>query len=120
VGDLKKDYHCIVPDMPIGSHKEPMNPSADLTPTGLADILKGVVDSLELKEAPTIVGNGILQVHQHCDCIGDTMDHKEPKETLALCDPLSPIQSQSLATSPYSFTICLPFEIQEERSPKYS
>ena len=53
---LSKDFRCIVPDWPLGSHEIPMSPSADLTPPGLAQLVVDFMDALGL-ETVTLVGN---------------------------------------------------------------
>ena len=35
---LASKYRCIVPDLPLGSHPEAMNPDADLSPGGIASL----------------------------------------------------------------------------------
>jgi pimeloyl-ACP methyl ester carboxylesterase len=45
-----------VPDLPLGSHREPMNPDADLTPPGVARILADFMAALDLQDV-TLVGN---------------------------------------------------------------
>jgi pimeloyl-ACP methyl ester carboxylesterase len=47
---------CIVPDMPLGSHPVPMRPDADLSPTGLARLIGGLLEALDLRDV-TLVGN---------------------------------------------------------------
>ncbi len=53
---LDDRFRCIVPDLPLGSHREAMNPDADLTPPGVAKILAGFIAALELDDV-TLVGN---------------------------------------------------------------
>ena len=53
---LSKDFRCIVPDWPLGSHEEPMSPDADLSPPGLARLVVDFMDALGLETA-TLVGN---------------------------------------------------------------
>jgi pimeloyl-ACP methyl ester carboxylesterase len=53
---LEDRFRCVVPDLPLGSHSEPMNPDADLTPTGVARILADFVAALDLEDV-TLVGN---------------------------------------------------------------
>jgi len=53
---LAKDFRCIVPDWPLGSHELPMSPDADLTPPGLAKLVVDFMDALGLDKA-TLVGN---------------------------------------------------------------
>lgn len=53
---LRADFRCLVPDWPMGSHRTPMNPDADLTPPGMAELIVAFMDALSLERA-TIVGN---------------------------------------------------------------
>src|SRR5437588_2553337 len=47
---------CIVPDLPLGAHRQPMNPDADLSPPGLARMIAELLERLELEDV-TLVGN---------------------------------------------------------------
>lgn len=53
---LEDRFRCIVPDLPLGSHREPMNPDADLTPPGVARIVADFMAALDLADV-TLVGN---------------------------------------------------------------
>ena len=53
---LERDHRCIVPDWPLGSHREAMHPGADLSPPGLARIVADFAEALDL-ERMTLVGN---------------------------------------------------------------
>jgi pimeloyl-ACP methyl ester carboxylesterase len=53
---LDDRFRCIVPDLPLGSHREPMSPDADLSPPGVAKILADFMAELELEDV-TLVGN---------------------------------------------------------------
>jgi pimeloyl-ACP methyl ester carboxylesterase len=65
VPNLSKDFRCITPDWPLGSHETPMQPAADLTPPGLARLIASFLDALDLDNV-TLVGNdtggGISQI----------------------------------------------------------
>lgn len=75
VPGLSQNFRCIVPDWPIGSHPEAMKPDADLTPTGLAAIIAGFLDALDLTDV-TLVANdtggaiGQIVVTEHPKRIG--------------------------------------------------
>ncbi|MGQ0805027.1 MAG: alpha/beta fold hydrolase [Actinomycetota bacterium] len=56
VPPLAEHYRCITPDWPLGSHSVPMDPDADLSPPGLADLVVGFLDALDVP-AVTLVGN---------------------------------------------------------------
>jgi pimeloyl-ACP methyl ester carboxylesterase len=47
---------CIVPELPLGSHRIPMDSGADLSPPALARLVSEVLDRLELTDV-TLVGN---------------------------------------------------------------
>ena len=53
---LSPSSRVIVPDLPLGSHPEPMKPSADLSPTGLAALIAELIEGLALEDV-TLVGN---------------------------------------------------------------
>jgi pimeloyl-ACP methyl ester carboxylesterase len=53
---LEDRFRCIVPDLPLGSHVEPMNPDADLSPPGLARIVASFLEALDT-DGVTLVGN---------------------------------------------------------------
>jgi pimeloyl-ACP methyl ester carboxylesterase len=53
---LEGEFRCVVPDLPLGSHREAMKANADLTPPGVASILADFMAALELDDV-TLVGN---------------------------------------------------------------
>src|SRR5436305_13454698 len=53
---LAARVRCIVPDLPLGSHRQAMNPSADLSPPGLAALIAELLERLGLEDV-TLVGN---------------------------------------------------------------
>ncbi|MFI7666068.1 alpha/beta fold hydrolase [Nocardia sp. NPDC049526] len=48
-------YRCLSPDLPLGSHEIPV-PAADLTPTGVADLIADFLERLDLTDV-TVVAN---------------------------------------------------------------
>lgn len=56
VPPLAGNFRCIVPDLPLGGHSVAMNPEADLTPPGMAQIVADLMDVLDLHDV-TLVGN---------------------------------------------------------------
>lgn len=54
--ELAKDFRVIAPDLPLGSHTQPLNASADLTPPGLAKLIADFIAALNL-DGVTLVGN---------------------------------------------------------------
>ena len=49
-------HRCIVPDLPLGSHRTAMAPDADLSPPGLARLVADFIEGLDL-DGVTLVGN---------------------------------------------------------------
>lgn len=56
VADLRGEYRCVVPTLPLGAHRHPMHPDADLTLRGLARLVGEVLTTLDLRDV-TLVGN---------------------------------------------------------------
>src|SRR5437763_5464577 len=56
VPELQDRYRCIVPEMPLGSHRVPMDESADLSPAGLARLIHEFLAALDLRDV-TLVAN---------------------------------------------------------------
>jgi pimeloyl-ACP methyl ester carboxylesterase len=62
---LEDRFRCIVPNLPLGSHPEPMNPDADLSPPGLARIIAGFLEALDLENVILVAndtGGAISQI----------------------------------------------------------
>jgi pimeloyl-ACP methyl ester carboxylesterase len=53
---LADRYRCVVPTLPLGAHRLPMHPRADLSPTGIADLLADLLEELDLHDT-VVVGN---------------------------------------------------------------
>ena len=75
VPELAKDFRCIAPDLPLGSHERAMPAEADLSPPGVAKLIADFLAALDVDNV-TLVGNdtggAICQVlvTQHPDRIG--------------------------------------------------
>jgi pimeloyl-ACP methyl ester carboxylesterase len=63
VQDLCHDHRCVVPTMPLGSHRLPMRADADLSPHGIAKLQAEFLEALVLRDV-TLVGNdsGVFQL----------------------------------------------------------
>jgi pimeloyl-ACP methyl ester carboxylesterase len=53
---LQGDTRCIVPDLPLGSHRIAMNEDADITPAGVARMVGDLLAALDVEDV-TLVGN---------------------------------------------------------------
>src|SRR2546425_13371967 len=56
VPELSKDFRCIAPDLPLGSHDRPLPADADLSPPAAAKLIADFIAALDL-ERVTLVGN---------------------------------------------------------------
>jgi pimeloyl-ACP methyl ester carboxylesterase len=56
VEDLRADHRCVVPTLPLGAHRKPMRPDADLSLPGYARMLAELLALLDLREV-TLVQN---------------------------------------------------------------
>src|SRR4051812_20179821 len=62
---LQDRFRCIVPDLPLGSHRTPMNADADLSPPGLARLVADFLEALELEDVVLVAndtGGAISQI----------------------------------------------------------
>lgn len=50
-------YRCITPTLPFGAHTVPMHPDADLTQTGVANILADFLDALDLSDVTLVLND---------------------------------------------------------------
>jgi pimeloyl-ACP methyl ester carboxylesterase len=68
VRELGDGYRCVVPTLPLGGHRLPMHPDADLSPHGIAGLEAEFLDALDLRQV-TLVGNDsglfLLAAAQH-------------------------------------------------------
>jgi pimeloyl-ACP methyl ester carboxylesterase len=56
VAALSSGARCIVPELPLGSHRVPMSGRGDVTPAGVARLIAELIERLELDDV-TLVGN---------------------------------------------------------------
>ena len=50
VGALRDGHRCVVPDLPLGGHRQPMRPDADLSIHGIARLLAEFMERLDLRD----------------------------------------------------------------------
>ena len=57
VADLRDDYRCITPTLPLGAHRRPMRPDADLSLQGLAALIGDFLDALDLRDVTLVIND---------------------------------------------------------------
>ena len=76
VETLSDEFRCLVLDLPLGSHRTPMNADADLSPAGVAGLIAAAAERLGLDEV-TLVGNDSggaysqIALAQHGEILGE-------------------------------------------------
>jgi pimeloyl-ACP methyl ester carboxylesterase len=56
IAELSRDHRCVAPTLPLGAHRHPMAPDADLSLPGIARLVAEFMDRLGLADV-TLVGN---------------------------------------------------------------
>jgi hypothetical protein len=51
-------FTCVALDLPLGAHRVPLDPEADLSPAGCGALIAAVVDALALGDYITLVAGG--------------------------------------------------------------
>ena len=87
-------HRCLVPELPLGAHRTPLRPGADLSPPGLARLLVEVLDALDVEVAHVVgvdTGGALAQLlmASHRDRVGvvvltgcDAYEHFPPRTPL--------------------------------------
>jgi pimeloyl-ACP methyl ester carboxylesterase len=57
VEDLRSDYRCVLPTLPLGGHRHPMRPDADLSMRGIAEMLGEFIERLDLREITLVMSD---------------------------------------------------------------
>lgn len=56
VAELTPEFRCVLPTLPLGSHKRPMRPDADLTIRGMVALVAEFLECLDLEHV-TVIGS---------------------------------------------------------------
>lgn len=56
VEDLRADHRCVVPTLPLGGHRYPLEPDADVTVRGLGRLIAELLETLDLQDV-TLLGS---------------------------------------------------------------
>ncbi|MEU1470253.1 alpha/beta hydrolase [Streptomyces sp. NPDC005761] len=57
VADLRQGYRCVVPTLPLGGHRRPMRPEADLSVLGVARLVAEFLDALGLTDVTLVMND---------------------------------------------------------------
>jgi pimeloyl-ACP methyl ester carboxylesterase len=90
VKDLRADYRCVLPTLPLGAHRRPMRADADLSMRGIAETIGELLEALELRDVTLAMndwGGGQLLIGARHDarisrlalCSCEAFDNVPPK-----------------------------------------
>jgi pimeloyl-ACP methyl ester carboxylesterase len=57
VADLRSDHRCLLPTLPLGAHRQPMHPDADLSMRGIARLIGEFIERLDLRDVTLAVND---------------------------------------------------------------
>jgi pimeloyl-ACP methyl ester carboxylesterase len=115
VADLRRDFRCVLPTLPFGAHRHPMRPDADLSMSGMVEILGEFIEALELREITLAMsdwGGPLLLAGGVCDeriarlvvCSCEAFDNVPPKGPARLLPYLARIPGGlDVALLPFRF-----------------
>lgn len=137
---LAPDFRCVTLDLPLGSHELAM-PQADLSPTGLGDLIAEAIGGLGI-ERPTLVGNDTggalsqIAVSRHPDLVSrlvltscDAYDEFPPRFFDVLLWPtrfpvvsralFAPLRIRALRNTPLAFGWLMHSKLDERAGDSY-
>jgi len=57
VADLRSEFRCVAPTLPLGAHRRPMRADADLSMRGIAELLGELIKHLDLRELTLVMND---------------------------------------------------------------
>lgn len=82
VADLRRDYRCVLPLLPLGGHRRPMLPDADLSVLGVARLVAEFLDALQLDDTTLVLNDwGGAQA-----LVADGRDQRVARLVLTSCE----------------------------------
>lgn len=73
IGELSDKFRCIAPTLPLGAHRQPVAPEADLSPEALGAMIVNFVDALDLQDVTLVAndtGGALALIALDCDLPG--------------------------------------------------
>jgi pimeloyl-ACP methyl ester carboxylesterase len=98
VGGLSPDYRCVLPTLPLGAHRTPMRPNADLSMGGIANILGEFLEQLDLRDVTIVMSDwGGPQL-----LVGGKWDDRLARLVICNCEAFDNVPPQGAARAlPY-------------------
>jgi len=93
VEDLRSDYRCVLPTLPLGAHRRAMRAEADLSMRGIAEIVGEFIERLELSDVTLAMNDwGGAQL-----LIGGARDARIARLALCACEAFDNVPPQGAA-----------------------
>jgi pimeloyl-ACP methyl ester carboxylesterase len=98
VGDLRADYRCVLPTLPLGAHRRAMRADADLSMRGIAETIGELLEAIDLRDVALAMndwGGGQL-------LIGGPYDGRIARLALCSCEAFDNVPPKGAARAlPY-------------------
>jgi pimeloyl-ACP methyl ester carboxylesterase len=93
IADLRSDFRCVAPTLPLGGHRQPMRPDADQSMRGLANLIGELIERLDLT-AVTLAMNdwGGAQL-----LVGSAWDERLARLALCSCEAFDNVPPKGAA-----------------------
>jgi pimeloyl-ACP methyl ester carboxylesterase len=93
IAQLRSDFRCVAPTLPLGGHRHPMRADADLSMRGIAGILGELLERLDLREVTLATNDwGGPQL-----LIGGAHDERIARLALCSCEAFDNVPPQGAA-----------------------
>jgi len=98
IRDLRSDFRCVAPTLPLGAHRRPMRADADLSMRGIAEIAGAFIEHLDLREITLAMNDwGGAQL-----LIGGAHDKRISRLALCSCEAFDNVPPKGTARAlPY-------------------
>jgi pimeloyl-ACP methyl ester carboxylesterase len=98
IDELRADFRCVAPTLPLGAHRQPMRADADLSMRGVASVLGELLERLELREVTLAMNDwGGPQL-----LVGGAWDERIARLALCSCEAFDNVPPQGAARAlPY-------------------
>ena len=98
VADLRSEFRCVAPTLPLGAHRRPMRADADLSMRGIAELLGELIKHLDLRELTLVMNDwGGPQL-----LIGGAFDERIARLALCSCEAFDNVPPEGPARAlPY-------------------
>jgi pimeloyl-ACP methyl ester carboxylesterase len=98
IADLRSDFRCVAPTLPLGGHRHPMRADADLSMRGIAEIAGELIERLDLNDITLAMNDwGGAQL-----LIGGARDERIARLALCACEAFDNVPPKGTARAlPY-------------------